>query len=295
MATEIRYKLADYDGGLDAHPVPEHAGQLWLVGSWWELHFKRGEEFVNGELTDYVLEALPVDNRSCLVSIREPETDGEILGTFLLPDTSADRFMSDLDQSLGELEAGDAEKSGESRDWSADRDRCEPTDFPVRTKAVVGQQLELRSRSRFYELCSSDGQRVALFDLYGASGDLVRLVCAEGSWRLNKRHKYGWELVIESTDGRPIGSYSGRHWASGGTISVADGVQADLRKTPLGVWKLRVPATREPIASLRGRMLTIRLATGRALLSGRGRGPDGVCRDAAGRLDPQASARRIAG
>lgn len=257
MVTEIKYKLADYDGGLDAHPVPEAVGQLWLVGSWWELHFKHAREFVNGELTEYVLEALPLDNRSCLISVCEPETDGEILCTFLLPDTSADGFMRDLDHSLGELEASDAEKNDESLDWSADHDRREPTDFTVRAKAVIGQQLELRASSRGYELCSGGGQRVALVGLYGASGDLVRLVCAEGSWRLNKRRKYGWELVIESADGRPIGSYSGRHWAAGGTISMADGVRADFRHNPIRAWNLRVSETRELIATLGGRKLTI--------------------------------------
>ncbi len=78
MATDIKYKLADYDGGLESHPVPESAGQLRLVGSWWELHFAHAKQFVNGELTDCVREASPIDKRSCLVSIRDSGSDNHL-------------------------------------------------------------------------------------------------------------------------------------------------------------------------------------------------------------------------
>jgi hypothetical protein len=256
MAQEIKYKFANYDGGLEAHPVAERAGSFVLSGSWWELHFKHTYEIANGELSDYLLEALPIDKKSCLVSIREPEDDGEILCSFVLPDTSAERLLSDLDQRSGELEAGDADPAV-SHDGSADPGQKEPTDFPVRMKELAGQQLQLAPRSRFYELRSRDDQLAALLDLYGASGDLVRLVCADGSWRVNERHKHGWDLVIESADGRPVGSYAGRHWVSGGTICLADGGEADLRQSPFGVLNLRVASTREPIATIRGRKLTV--------------------------------------
>ena len=72
--------------------MPEDAGQFRLVGSWWELHFKH--DFVNVELTDYELDSAPIDERSCLVSIRDLEDDREC--AFVLPSTSADRFMRDL-------------------------------------------------------------------------------------------------------------------------------------------------------------------------------------------------------
>jgi hypothetical protein len=115
MAKEIKYKFANYDGGLEAHPVAERAGSFVLSGSWWELHFKHTYEIANGELSDYALEALPIDRRSCLVSIREPEDDGEILCSFVLPDTSAERLLSDLDQRSTEQEAGEAECAEEEK------------------------------------------------------------------------------------------------------------------------------------------------------------------------------------
>jgi hypothetical protein len=251
VTTEIKYKLVEYDGGLEAHPVRERTGQLWLVGSWWELHFKRAHAFVNGELSDYMLEALPVDRGSCLVSIRQPGAGGEILCTFLLPNTSADRFMSDLDHNLRELESWDDAEGAASRYSSTDRDRFQSADFQVQMNAVVGQQLKLASRSRFYELCSDDGQPVALFDLSGISGDLVRLACAEGSWRLNKRRKYGWELVIESCDGQHAGWYSGHGLLPGGTIFLANDAQIDLRRTLRGR-KLELRETGERILDIRG-------------------------------------------
>jgi hypothetical protein len=251
LTTETKYKLVDYDGGLEAHPVREPTGQLRLVGSWWELHFKHVKVFVNGELSDYVLEALPVDRRSCLVSIREPAPDEEILCTFLLPNTPADRFMRDLDHNLHELQTRDDAEGAESHDSSTDHDRFEPADFQIRMNALVGQQLELRSRSRSYELCSNADQQVALFDLSGVSGDLVRLVCAEGSWCLNKRRKYGWELVIESSDGQHTGWYSGHGLLPGGTILLPNDVQIDLRRVLRGR-KLEVRETGERILHIRG-------------------------------------------
>jgi hypothetical protein len=92
----LTYKLRDYDGGLEAHPTPESVGELRLVGSWWELHFKGAEQIVNGELSDYRLEADPIDGRSCLVSITDLE-DEDISASFVLSDTSAERFTRDID------------------------------------------------------------------------------------------------------------------------------------------------------------------------------------------------------
>ena len=145
MSEDIRYRLADYDGGLEAHPVPERAGQLRLVGSWWELHFKQTFEIANGELTDYVLEALAVDDKSCLVSIRDGEGEREILCSFVLPTTSAGHFSSDLDERLRELAAAEDEGEAESGRDSPDRaqgDRA-ATDFLVRLQPIAGERLEI--------------------------------------------------------------------------------------------------------------------------------------------------------
>jgi hypothetical protein len=262
VATDIKYKLADYDGGLESHPEPESDGQLWLVGSWWELHFAHVKQFVNGELTDYVLEASPIDKRSCLVSIRDSGSNRVLQCSFVLPSTPAKRFTSDLGKKLREL---DAERAGiaELGFRPADR-RTAARDvaaaFPVRMQMTVGDPLEVvpadaaPSRSELglkgvqkfapsptsahysYEVLAPSG-RVAAFGLGGQAG-LAWMACADGSWRLTKRRPLGWELVIESRDGQPVGSYSGRRWVPGGTISLIAGTRIDLRRAFGGRWKL---------------------------------------------------------
>jgi hypothetical protein len=131
-------------------------------------------------------------------------------------------------------------------------DQLEPsTDFPISINALVGNELHLAfawrnpMRAGQWELASSDGQRVASLRTY-ESGDLARIACADGAWGLNKRRRYGWELVVESSDGRYVGSYSGHHWLPGGTIALANGTRIDLRRSLRG-WKLRVSETRERI------------------------------------------------
>lgn len=120
---------------------------------------------------------------------------------------------------------------------------------------LVGQELRFRYLSAHRtsigslgaSLESSSGQPVAWFRLYGP-GELASMACREGTWSLNKRRKYGWELLIESGDGRHVGWYSGRRWLLGGTIIFADGVRVDLRRSRKLGWKLQVRDTREVIA-----------------------------------------------
>ena len=142
---DLKYKLADYDGGLESHPVPEPDGQLCLVGSWWELRFNDAELVANGELTDDVLEALPIDKKSCLVTIREIDNDREIRCSFVLPHTPAARFASDLAERLREL---DADQAGiaELGLRQADRDPAGSTAaraFPARMQITAGEQLQI--------------------------------------------------------------------------------------------------------------------------------------------------------
>jgi hypothetical protein len=125
-------------------------------------------------------------------------------------------------------------------------------------KALVGEKLRLGR----YELTSMGGQQVASIGLY-RWGRLAEMVCADGAWCLNKRRKYGWELVIASSEGRHVGWYSGQRWAPGGCISLASGARVNLRPSLLGGWVLQVARTRQRIADLRGygtsrRSLTIR-------------------------------------
>lgn len=131
-------------------------------------------------------------------------------------------------------------------------------DFPVGMKALVGEKLRLRR----YGLASKSGQRVASNGLYGW-GTLAEMVCADGAWCLKKRRKYGWELVIESRDGRHVGWYSGRRWAPGGSITLTGGARVDLRPSLSRGWKLQVAGTRQRVADIHGygwsrRSLTMR-------------------------------------
>jgi hypothetical protein len=268
MPGEIRYRFADYDGGLEAHPVPEAAGQLWLVGSWWELHFKQTFEIANGELSDYVLEATAVDEKSCLVSIRDGE-GREILCSFVLPGTSAGRFSSDLDQRLRELTAAEVDGGAESGHGSPAWEQGDgvATDFPVRRQSSAGERLEvvpcdprlswsklgLTTRQKLavsaplipdaYEV-RSPGGLIGLLAFGGQAG-LASMGCSDGSWCLKKRHRIGWELDIESSDGHQVGSYSGRHWLAGGAISLIGGAHVELRRTFNGHHRLRVAGERD--------------------------------------------------
>lgn len=279
MARDIKYHLRDYDGGLEAHPVPEHAGQLWLVGSWWELHFKRANRFVNGEFTDYVLDAAPIDNTSCLVSIRDLENDLEC--SFVLPSTPADRFMHDLGERLRELaaeQAGIAELGLQNADRNPTGQRP-ATAFPARMQMTAGEQLQIAPTAssnklgltglhkfvasegshHSYEVLAPDG-RVAAFGMGVRPAELAWMACADGSWCLKKRLPLGWELVIESWDGQHVGWYSGRRWLPGGTISLVAGTQFDLRRALNRHWKLCQTDSR-------GSFLHIRTSTSRGGLT----------------------------
>ena len=100
-----------------------------------------------------------------------------------------------------------------------------------------------------YEVVASRG-RVAALGLGGQAG-LAWMACADGSWRLNKRRPLGWELVIESSDGQPVGWYSGRRWVPGGTISLIAGTHIDLRRAFGGRWKLRITDAQDCFLDIR--------------------------------------------
>jgi hypothetical protein len=195
--------------------------------------------------------------------------------SFVLPSTTADRFTSDLAKRLCAL---DAERAGIAKLGLRPADRgtaardAAPL-FPVRMQMAVGDRLEVvsadaaPSRSELglkgvqrlapwptsahysYEVLARRG-RLAAFGLGGQAG-LAWMVCADGSWRLNKRRPLGWELVIESWDGQPVGSYSGRRWAPGGTISLMAGTDFDLRRAFGGRRKLCIPDARDCFLDIR--------------------------------------------
>ena len=73
----------------------------------------------------------------------------------------------------------------------------------------------------------------------GGGNDLARVQCENGEWRLRKRRRLGLELLIEAADGRQAGLYSGRQWLGGGTISLTDESEFELRRVPPRGWRLR--------------------------------------------------------
>jgi hypothetical protein len=91
-------------------------------------------------------------------------------------------------------------------------------------------------------------------------GELAHIACRDGDWSLKQRRRYGWELVIESSEGQQVGWYSGRHWLSGGTIGLASGGRVDLRRSFNGPWNLCVSETRERFARLSHDGLNLSLA-----------------------------------
>jgi hypothetical protein len=87
--------------------------------------------------------------------------------------------------------------------------------------AVVGEPLRLQSRTRKavgdYQLRTGSGQSVGYVGVFGrratgpfASGEIAHMASATDAWRLKSDRPWGWELTIESIDGRQVGSYSGR-------------------------------------------------------------------------------------
>jgi hypothetical protein len=91
------------------------------------------------------------------------------------------------------------------------------------------------------------GGRVGSVRCRGVPGALAHMASANGEWALTRRRRFGRDLLIERQDGQHVGWYEGRHWLAGGTISLTDGTQADLRRdrrrSPLFGWKLQATDT----------------------------------------------------
>ena len=146
---------------------------------------------------------------------------------------------------------------------SAGRDQAEQkrvqqdrsTDFPVSMEAVVGEKLRVvpidpkLSAWAGYDVLAPGGRAGSLGP--GGGAELARMECAEGAWCLKKRRRLGWELLIESADGRHVGWYSGRRWLPGGTISLTDGTQVDLRRLLNGRWRLQTTGARQRLVDIR--------------------------------------------
>ena len=114
----------------------------------------------------------------------------------------------------------------------------------------VGEDLRLQAlgTTRFteYELVSGSRQTVASLRLTGL-GELARMECSEGEWRLLKRRRLGWELIVENADGHVVAWYSGRKWRTGGTIFLRAGPQLDLVKSVMRPWTLQTVEREDPV------------------------------------------------
>lgn len=71
--------------------------------------------------------------------------------------------------------------------------------------------------------------------------------CSEGEWRLLKRRRLGWELIVENADGHVVAWYSGRKWRTGGTIFLRAGPQLDLVKSVMRPWTLQTVERGDPV------------------------------------------------
>jgi hypothetical protein len=108
--------------------------------------------------------------------------------------------------------------------------------LPVSSSTPALRRLASGSH-REYELLATAGP-VALFNI-GTRHELARVECADGEWRMLKRRRVGYELLIESSDGTGLGSYAGWQWLGGGTFSLAEGTEFELRRAMNRNWRLR--------------------------------------------------------
>jgi hypothetical protein len=162
----------------------------------------------------------------------------------------------------GEREASAArtlerESADASRRYRHDQPTPTPrrpaADFPLSVERIVGEHLQVVPSN--HKPCSNRDvlaarERVGSISLFGAQ--LVRVACSDGVWFLRRPHPASRGFRIESGDRQLVGSYSPRRWLPGGTISLSDGTEVELRRALRG-WTLRRPDTNH-------RLLEIHLA-----------------------------------
>lgn len=151
----------------------------------------------------------------------------------------------------GKARSADAHTGGaRPQDKRSPQDRR--TDSAPDVELTAGDELTVvpsdRRRYGYYRVLTGDF-RIGSLRL-GGRNVLARMVWAESAWCLKKRHGLGWELVIESSDGRDVGRYSRRHWLPGGTIALTNGTQVDLRRSLSRRWKLRASHTKEQLVDI---------------------------------------------
>jgi hypothetical protein len=117
-------------------------------------------------------------------------------------------------------------------------------DFSLGLREVVGKELRLvpaaGGTSGTWSLNTGDIPVAHL--RFGHDGWGVDVACKEEQWRLIKHRRFGWGLNLECSDGVCLGSYHGRRWRAGGSIELADGTSAELRRSLLrNNWQIQNP------------------------------------------------------
>lgn len=166
------------------------------------------------------------------------------------------KWTRDVREGPDEAPADDAAQPGDEAEFGQDTESGEgpadsPSGFPARVESAVGGELRVARAgpSLAYDLRSRAGL-IGSVDL-GFGGRVVAMMaCAEGTWQLSKRRPHGWELLVSSPDGRPVGWYSGRPRPPGGQISFIDGAGADLRRGLNRQWRLQSVNGRERFADI---------------------------------------------
>jgi hypothetical protein len=123
-------------------------------------------------------------------------------------------------------------------------EQAKAADFSLRLREVVGQELRLvpgaDGTSGTWSLNAGDIPVAHL--RFGHDGWALDVACKEEQWRLAKHKRFGWELNLERPDGVCLGSYHGRRWRAGGSIELADGTRAELRRSLLrSNWQIQNP------------------------------------------------------
>jgi hypothetical protein len=103
MPKEAKFKFANYDGGLPAHPHPEPEGLLTLFSDKeaWRLNWGWSGKSTQGELARYAFDVQATGPASCRVVMREI-ADTSLTASFELPNNPA----ADLEAALEERESG---------------------------------------------------------------------------------------------------------------------------------------------------------------------------------------------
>jgi hypothetical protein len=122
-----------------------------------------------------------------------------------------------------------------------DTDRAKNAGFSLALREVVGQELRLIPAAEGTSgMWSLDAGEIPVAHLrFGHDGWALDLACKEERWRITRHRRFGWKLSLERLDGTRLGSYHGRRSRAGGSIELAAGTRARLRRSLLNnTWQI---------------------------------------------------------